>query len=69
MVNFYLFRYEDCFVYEIYPQSENPRLTEVAHLDYDEDNNPSAHLLLSGTVIFYDFHSDRIVYSGSGAIH
>ena len=44
MVNFYLFRYEECFVYEIYPQSENPRLIEVAYLDYDEDNNPSAHL-------------------------
>ena len=57
------FRNVNCSVYEIYPQSENPHLTEVAHLDFDPSKDSPAHLLvLPGTVIWYDYYEDRIVF-------
>ena len=55
------FRFENCFVYEIYPQSEKPHLTKVAHLEYDQNDSPSAYLL-PGTVIFYELYRDRIAF-------
>ena len=55
------FRYEDCSVYEIYPQSETPHLTKIAHLDFDPAKDPPAHLL-PGIVIWYGFYEDRIVF-------
>ena len=56
------FRYEDCTVYEIYPQSETPHLIQVAHLDIDSSVKLS--VLVSGTVIWYNFYEyeDRIVF-------
>ena len=60
MVNSF-FRYENCSVYEIYPQSETPHLTQIAHLDFDHFENPSFYLL-PGTVIWYRFYADRIVF-------
>jgi hypothetical protein len=55
------FRYGDCSVYEIYPQSETPQLTQIAHLDFYRTSDSSA-CLLPGTVIWYDFYEDRIVF-------
>ena len=55
------FRYGDCSVYEIYPQSETPHLTKIAHLDFDPTMNPPADLL-PGTVIWFGFYEDRIVF-------
>ena len=60
MVNSF-FRYKNCSVYEIYPQSETPHLTQIAHLDFDHFENPSFYLL-PGTVIWYRFYADRIVF-------
>ena len=52
MDNFF-FR-ENCFVYEIYPQSETPHLTQIAHLDLKPfmDLRP---LLLPDTVIWFGY--------------
>ena len=55
------FRFEDCSVYEVYPQSETPHLTQIAHLDLDPSKGPRAHLLPS-TVIWYGFYEDKIVF-------
>ena len=60
MVNSF-FRYEDCSVCEIYPQSETPHLTQIAHLDFNPTKDPPAHLL-PGTVLWYGFYGDRIVF-------
>jgi hypothetical protein len=54
-------RYFDCFVHEIYPDSETPHLTQVAHLDLYPSDEFRAHLL-PGTVILYDIFEDRIVF-------
>ena len=60
MVNLFL-RYENCSVYEIYPQSETPHLTQIAHLDFVPVKDPLA-LLSPGTVIWDCFYEDRIVF-------
>ena len=49
-----VFRYVDCSVYEIYPQSETPHLTKIAHLDFNPSEDP-AYLLLPDKVIWYFF--------------
>ena len=51
---------ENCSVYEIYPQSETPHLTQIAHLDFNPDEDPPAYLL-PGTVIWHTSYHDRIV--------
>jgi hypothetical protein len=58
MVNSFL-RDENCSVYEIYPESETPHLTKIGHLDPCMD--PRA-FLLPGTVVWYGFYRDRIVF-------
>ena len=55
------FRYRNCFVYEIYPQSETPHLTKIAHLDFGPTEYPLT-CLLPGLVIWFTFHEDRIVF-------
>jgi len=55
------FRCENCFVHEIYPQSETPHLTQIAHLDFDPTKNLGLHLL-PGTVIWFGYYEDRIVF-------
>ena len=54
------FRYKNCSVYEIYPQSEMPHITQIAHLDLDPSEYPLAHLL-PDTVIWYSRHEDGVV--------
>ena len=54
------FRYRDCSVYEIYPESEAPHLIKIAHLDFA--THYSTRLLLPGTVIWFTFYEDRIVF-------
>ena len=61
MIDFFFFRYIECSVYEIYPQSESPHLTKIAHLDFNPTKDPPAHLL-PGTVIWSGFYHDRIVF-------
>ena len=48
MVNSFFFR-QTCSVYEIYPQTETPRLTRIAYLDV---HSPPEVYLLPGTVIW-----------------
>ena len=60
------FRYKDCSVYEIYPQSETPHLTQIAHLDLDHSEYPLTHLL-PDTVIWHSRYEHRM-FSGSGTI-
>ena len=61
MVN-WAFRYKNCSVYEIYPQSETPHLTQIAYLNFDPSKDPPAHLL-PATVVWYGFYEDnRIVF-------
>jgi hypothetical protein len=43
---------KNCSVYEIYPQTETPRLTLIARLDFGPDWHFPAHLL-PGTVIWF----------------
>ena len=57
-------RYLNWSVHEIYPESETPHLTQIAHLDglvLDTPNDPPAYLL-PGTVIWFDFREDSIVF-------
>ena len=61
------FRLHYCSVYEIYPQSETPRLTKIAHLDSgpNQGEDQPVHLL-PGTVILFGFDDDidkRIVFT------
>ena len=58
MVNSF-FRFEDCVVYEIYPQSETPHLTKIAHLDFDFTMEL---YLLPEKVIWFDIDDDKIVF-------
>ena len=60
MVNLF-FRYQNCAVYEIYPESKSPHLTLIGHLDFDPTKDPSAYLL-PGKVIWYGFYEDRIIF-------
>ena len=53
------FSRETCSVYEIYPQSETPSLTQVAHLDF---NPPFKAYLLPGIVIWCYYFMDRSVF-------
>ena len=58
-------RYESCTLYEIYPQSETPHLTQIAHIDFDkEEDRPSTLFfsLLPGTMIWHNFYGDGIVF-------
>ena len=48
-------------IFEIYPQSEIPLLTQIAHLDWSSSQEDLAHLL-PDTVICRVFHEDRIVF-------
>ena len=59
MVNLFFRIY--CSVYEIYTQRETPRLTQIAHLFHDPSYYFRAHLI-PGTVIWYGFYEDRIVF-------
>ena len=57
-----IFRWKSyCSVYEIYPQSESPHLTKIAHLDFSPTKDPPVHLLPE-TVIWSGPHHDRIVF-------
>ena len=50
-------------IYEIYPESETPQLTQVAHLDrIDLDLNPHFKLL-PGIVIWYRSYNDRVLFT------
>ena len=60
MVNSF-FSCQNCSVYEIYPQSEMPHLTKIAHLEFDSINYSPVHLL-PGTVIWFDLNDDMIVF-------
>ena len=59
------FRYRYCSVYEIYPQSETPHLTEIAHLDSGPDQGEDQRVhLLPGTAILFGYDYDnRIVFT------
>ena len=48
-------------IFEIYPQSEKPQLTQIAHLDWFsfEEDSPN---LLPDTLIYHAFHEHRIVF-------
>ena len=48
-----------CSVYEIYPQNETPRLTQIAHLYIDP---PTMTFLLPGTVIWCDCFMERMIF-------
>ena len=56
-----VFRYVDCSVYEIYPQSETPHLTKIAHLDFNSSEDP-AYLLLPDKVIWYFFYHGYVFW-------
>ena len=53
-----LFFRSHCSVYEIYPQSETPHITLIAHLGLDPSNDPQVHLL-PDTLIWFGFNEDR----------
>ena len=61
MVNSFFFRYENCSVYEIYPESETPHLTKIAHLDFEHTKYSPAHLLPE-MVIWYGSYEDKVVF-------
>ena len=56
---FFRFGKNSWSVYEIYPQSDMPHLTQIAHLDFECIDNL---YLLPGKVIWYDKSPERIVF-------
>jgi hypothetical protein len=48
-------------IFEIYPKSERPLLTEIAHIDWDAPDEQPTHLL-PNTLVCRDVHDDRIVF-------
>jgi hypothetical protein len=56
-VNSFFFR-KKSFIYEIYPQSETPHLTQIAHLDLTGND----YLLLPGTLIWFTFYEAMVVF-------
>jgi hypothetical protein len=61
-VNSFFRYFNNCFVYEIYPQSETPHLTQIAHLVFGPTRDYSRAHLLPGTVIWCDFDDDGIIF-------
>ena len=62
MVNWFR---ENCSVYEIYPQSETPHLTQIAHLDLDldpTDSEDTYQLLIPGTVFWFIYYEVMILF-------
>jgi hypothetical protein len=49
-------------IYEIYPQSEIPLLTEIAHLDWFDSRSEEPAHLLPDTLIYRVIHQNRIVF-------
>jgi hypothetical protein len=50
-------------VYEIYPQSETPHLTQIGHLQVDfYSNTDYSPFLLPEKVIWYSVYYDRVVF-------
>jgi hypothetical protein len=49
-------------VYEIYPQSETPQLTQVAHLNVCGPAISEPHLL-PNKVVWHTYYQDRIVFT------
>ena len=49
-------------IFEIYPQSEIPRLTQIAHLDWFFPSEEDPVHLLPDTLIFRVFHANRIIF-------
>jgi hypothetical protein len=47
-----------CSVYEIYPQSETPRITQIAHLDLDPSKDHPVHLL-PHMLIWFGLNGDK----------
>ena len=45
----------------MYPQSEIPLLTQIAHIDWFPSEGEVVHLL-PDTLIFHVFHGDKIVF-------
>jgi hypothetical protein len=57
MVN--LFFRTNCSFYEIYPQSETPQITQIAHLDLDPSMDlPLAVHLLPDTLIWFGVNEE-----------
>ena len=50
-------------IYEFYPESETPHLTQIAHLDHDLFNLDASVLLCSGIVILYGIRGDGITFT------
>ena len=48
-------------IFEIYPQSETPLLTQIAHLDWFSSKDELTHLL-PDTLICRFVHEDRLVF-------
>ena len=59
MVNL-IFRTE-CSIYEIYPQSKTPHLSQIADLDFNisDSEDPPNCLFLPGLVFWYSFNEDE----------
>ena len=55
------FSFDSLSIFEIYPQSETPLLTQIAHLDWLFSKAEPAHLL-PDTLICRLFYGDRIVF-------
>ena len=55
------FRDDHFSIFEIYPQSEIPLLTQIAYLDWMSSENEPVHLL-PDTLICRVFHEDKIVF-------
>ena len=49
-------------IFEIYPKSERPLLTEIAHIDWDPSDKEHLAHLLPETVVYRVIHDDRIVF-------
>ncbi|KAF8801207.1 hypothetical protein BYT27DRAFT_7198526 [Phlegmacium glaucopus] len=62
LIIFLLRRYKNnCCCYEIYPQSETPQLTQIAHLDFAQ-SHPRYRYILSDNIIWYAALPNEIIF-------
>ena len=53
---------KNCTIFEIYPESETPNLTQIAHINLHPPNKVHRVCLLPGMVIWHSIYKDRIVF-------
>lgn len=60
---FYRDRDEDCYVYEIFPQSKTPQLTQIANRSFSTRSKRRQAYSLPNKVISYAFYGKSLMFT------